>query len=104
MTAGLDFHGEVLLSRGKHDIVVRGRGSELEVEVPGILWALRELRNCWSSVSGVARQVAAPFQQTADFHVTVRTRRRRWMTIIPRSRPTLLGRLGLPNGRIVLFG
>ena len=103
MSMPVDVRGEVTMTNGKSTVIVRGCGPSVEIEIPGIFWALRNFGLLRAFASGAVGHSITPLQTSLDLTTTVRTRHRPWLTIHPRTQTTLLGRLGFPNARVTIW-
>ena len=101
MTSALNVEGEVTMTCASQQVIVKGLGDTVEIEVPGLLWALRRLGVMRSAASS---RFLSQIHCKSGMSVTFRTRRRRLITIRPDEASRLAGWLGLPSVRVHLFG
>ena len=99
----VDVRGEVTMTRGELDVIIRGRGHDVEIEIPGIFWALRNLDLLRAFATGAVGQAITPLQTSLNLSTTFRTRHRPWLTIYPQTQITLLGWLGFLNARVRIW-
>ena len=100
MTSSLYVDGEVTMTCENEQVIVRGRGKAVEIEVPGLLWTLRRFRELWALASV---QTLHEVRCRAGVSFTFRTQRRRLITIRPQQTVGLPAWLGLPSCRLHLL-